>query len=254
MKVAALQMHAVQADARANLEKISRFAVQAKEQGADILIVPELAVPGYGAGEDMAGLTQLDGTPVEQILQHISDENQIALVAGFAERVDGTVYNSAAFCKPGSMPVIYRKSHLYGPYERDLFQSVEPMTCLVEFQGMKLGMLICYDVEFPENTRRLANAGADFIIVPTATPQGHSGQFIADKMIPVRAFENQVFIAYINHCGTDTQFAYQGGSGIYAPDGQALARANDKEEFLITSIDTAAFDQSRSDNPYLTDL
>ena len=64
-------------------------------------------------------------------------------------------------------------------------------------------MLICYDVEFPENVRRLAQAGAQAVLVPTALPASDHADFIARKMIPVRAFENQLFVAYVNHCGAD---------------------------------------------------
>ncbi len=71
-------------------------------------------------------------------------------------------------------------------------------------------MLICYDVEFPENVRRLALAGCEVALVPTALPSGSSGSFIAEHMIQTRAFENQMFVAYVNHCGADDLFQFAG--------------------------------------------
>ncbi len=116
-------------------------------------------------------------------------------------------------------------------------------------------MLICYDVEFPENVRRLALAGAEAVLVPTALPAGWSGTFITDHMIQTRAFENQVFVAYINHCGSDPMFSFAGLSRIASPDGQVLAKGDAGHEALIfADINPASFAISRLENTYLGDL
>jgi len=110
-------------------------------------------------------------------------------------------------------------------------------------------------VEFPENVRRLALAGADAVLVPTALPAGYSGTFIADHMIQTRAFENQVFVAYVNHCGADERFTFAGSSRIAAPDGSLLAgAASHGETLMIVTVDPVVFDVSRSENTYLSDL
>ena len=96
------------------------------------------------------------------------------------------------------------------PYEKRWFCAAPPSTVIVRQGGLNLGLLICYDVEFPENVRRLAQAGADAVLVPTALPVGGSADFIADHMIAVRAFENQVFVAYVDNCGRDGDFGYAG--------------------------------------------
>jgi predicted amidohydrolase len=104
------------------------------------------------------------------------------------------------------------------------------------------------------NVRRLAQAGAEMILVPTATPMGASGTFIAEKMIPVRAFENQIFIAYVNNIGRDGDFDYAGRSVIAAPDGTALATAGLSEQLLTVDIESELYARSRSENTYLRDL
>jgi predicted amidohydrolase len=120
--------------------------------------------------------------------------------------------------------------------------------------GLKAGLLICYDVEFPEMVRHLALAGADLVLVPTALPASEHAAFIARSIIPVRAFENQVFVAYANHAGHDDAFAYAGLSGIAAPDGSDLIRASETGvSVLIAEIGPAAFSAVRAANPYLTD-
>jgi predicted amidohydrolase len=255
MKLAALQMQAVAGDQPANLARIEMAAREAAKAGAAMIVVPELALPGYGAGAAMAELEEpADGALVAR-LGVLAGATGVAIVAGFAERDGDDVFNSAVFTDGVRPPVIYRKSHLYGPYEKGLFRAQPPETHLFEIGGMKFGMLICYDVEFPENVRRLAKAGAQAVIVPTALPAGDSGNFIASHMIAVRAFENQVFVAYINHCGADALFAYAGLSRIAAPDGGMLAEAcASGEALLVADLDPVAYAASAAANTYLRDL
>jgi predicted amidohydrolase len=255
MRIAALQMRTVAGNREANLARIEEAVRNAVEQRADLLIVPELAIPGYGAGSEMARLAEAPDGESWKHLSALSRETGVAVVAGFAERVGDILYNSAFFINGDEPPVVYRKSHLYGPYERGLFEPGKPLACIVDHCGLKLGLLICYDVEFPENARRLAQAGAQAILVPTALPRSDHAELIAGKMIPVRAFENQVFVAYVNYCGTDAQCSYAGLSGIAAPDGTMLATAGaDDEVLLVATLDIDAFRKSAEENPYLADL
>ncbi|QND54974.1 carbon-nitrogen hydrolase family protein (plasmid) [Phyllobacterium sp. 628] len=255
MRIAALQMQAICGNVSANLARIEQAAKDAAEDGADLLIAPELALTGYGAGDKIASLAEgADGGQIKR-LQAISKANAIAIVAGFAERDREHVYNSAAFVCGDAAPAIYRKSHLYGDYERALFTPEVPGNCIVQIAGLKLGILICYDVEFPENVRRLALAGAQIIVVPTALPAGPSGDFIAAYMIQVRAFENQIFVAYVNHARKDERFVFAGLSRIAAPDGSLIAASDDsKEHLLFADIDRHIFAASIDNNPYLKDL
>lgn len=255
MRIAALQMQAVAGDVAANLARIEEAVREAARQGVSLLVTPELALPGYGAGDAMARLAEAPDGPCWQSLSRVSQETGVAIVAGFAERAGAAVFNSAMVVDGDKPARVYRKSHLYGPYERDLFRSETPASCIVEHGGLRLGLLICYDVEFPENVRRLALAGAQAVLVPTALPASEHDELIARKMIPVRAFENQLFVAYVNHCGADALFSYAGLSGIAAPDGTMLAAADATgDALLLADVDPDAFSLSRRQNPYLTDL
>jgi predicted amidohydrolase len=255
MKIAALQMQAVAGETETNLARIASAAREAAGKGAALLIAPELAVTGYGAGDRFPGLASAADGDVAAKLGAIARDNGIAIVAGFAEQAGSDVFNSALFTDGADTNVVYRKSHLYGDYERQWFRPEVPSSVIVTLGGMKLGMLICYDVEFPENVRRLAQEGVDLVVVPTALPKGTSGSFIAEHMIQVRAFENQVFVAYINHCGADGEFVYAGLSRIAAPDGTLLAAAPaEGEALLLATVDTSAYADSRASNTYLADL
>lgn len=255
MKIAALQMATLAGRPDANLARIASSARDAAARGADLLITPELAVPGYGAGGTMRNLAEpLEGPAVAR-LKKIAAETGIAIVAGLAEVFQGDIWNSAAFIDPGGKITVYRKSHLYGDYERKLFRAETPSAVTVEHAGYRLGMVICFDVEFPENVRRLALAGCTLALAPTALPAGPYAAFIARKMIPVRAFENQIFVAYVNHCGADNGFSYAGLSTIAAPDGSLLAAADEHGEALILAdIDPSRYEESAQQNSYLRDL
>jgi len=255
MRIALLQMRAVAGDVDANLETIERAAEEAAAGGADLLVTPELATTGYGAGDAIRELAEPVEGPQLRRLSDISGRHGLALVAGFAERAGGKVYNALALLRPEAAPAIYRKTHLYADYERALFTPGEIRPAVAEYQGLKLGFLICYDVEFPENARRLATAGAEAVIVPTALPEGAHARFIATSLVPVRAFENQVFVAYANHAGADAKFRYAGLSRVAAPDGRCLAASDDNEAALLfADIDPSAYEESRRANSYLSDL
>jgi predicted amidohydrolase len=253
-RLALLQMETVAGDIAANLRTIKAAALEAASAGARCLVAPELAPTGYGAGAAIrANAEPGDGAQVES-LRVIAAETAIVIVAGFAEAADGVVYNSAVAVTPDGQRHIYRKLHLYGDYERSLFQAGNTAPPLFRIGGLKVGMLICYDVEFPEMVRHLALGGAELVLVPTALPASDHAAFIARSIIPVRAFENQVFVAYANHSGRDDVFTYAGLSCIAAPDGTDLARAPETgSSVLIADIDPAAYSAARAANPYLTD-
>jgi 5-aminopentanamidase len=255
MRIALLQMAAVPGQVSDNLASIESAAVEAARAGTELLIAPELATVGYGAGDAIRSLAEpRDGAQITR-LSAIAAVHGLAIIAGFPERDGGNVYNSAAFTGLQAAPVIYRKSHLYGAYERSLFRPSDPMTTIISWRGIRIGMLICYDVEFPENVRRLALGGADLVAVPTALPTSPNAAFISERMIPVRAFENEIFVAYANHTGQDERFTYAGLSHVVSPDGhtQAIASA-DQAGLLLAEIRPQKYAASRARNSYLSDL
>lgn len=122
---------------------------------------------------------------------------------------------------------------------------------VAELEGIKIGILICYDVEFPEAVRALALAGAELIAVPTALIRPFD--IVARTLVPARAFENQVYVAYAGMCGREGDQGYCGLSCIVGPDGQALARAGTGPALLFADIDPAAISRGRQSTPYFCD-
>ena len=256
MKLAVFQMSA-DIDQATNPDRIIEAMRKAKGAGADLLVAPELALTGYGIGSALRELAEPVSGPMVARMAKASQKIGIKLVAGFPERDGNDLFISALIAdgKSAIPTAIYRKAYLYGDYEKRIFTASGPSTTLVRICGLKAGFLICYDVEFPENVRRLAKAGADIVIVPTALPRCAAGNHIANRVVPVRAFENQLHIVYANYADSDATFLYQGNSSIVAPDSTFLAKARKNgDALLIADIITGNYAQSRAKNPYLTDL
>jgi predicted amidohydrolase len=254
-KVALLQLEARPGRVQDTMDRIVDALVRAGRDGAAVLVAPELATTGYGAGAAFDRLAEGTDGPRLSRLAAVVEETGVALVTGFAERGADGLHNAAVVLAPGMAPVIYRKAQLYGDYERALFSPVPVSTVTTRVAGLTIGLLICFDVEFPEHTRRLALAGCDLIAVPTATPACADSVFIARSMIPTRAFENHVFVAYAGWSGADDAFAYAGCSVLAAPDGGEPLRAPAGGDFLgIADVEPSAFAETRAVNPYLAEL
>jgi predicted amidohydrolase len=254
MRLAAFQMVAKTGDVPANLGMLDTACGEAKEKGAELLVAPELATTGYGAKDRMRELAEPADGAHGAALAAMASKHGIALVAGFPERVGEAIYNSAIFARPDGKRDIYRKCQLYGRYENALFQPGDAPPKLIEFGSLKFGVLICYDVEFPELVRHLALKGADAVLVPTAQPNTPDAPFITGKVIPVRAFENGIAIVYADHAGSDSRFGYAGRSCIALPDGKDGARApEDGSRVIVADYDPAAYASVREVNPYLKD-
>ncbi|WPP00345.1 carbon-nitrogen hydrolase family protein [Pseudomonas sp. HR96] len=254
MQIALYQCPPLPLDKPANLRRLQQQAALASAAGAGLLVCPEMFLTGYNIGA--AAVTELaeaaDGPSMQQAAA-IAREHGIALLYGYPERgADGRVYNSAQLLdRDGQARLNYRKTHLFGELDRGLFSAGGDDFPVVELDGWKLGVLICYDLEFPENCRRLALTGAQAIIVPTANmlPFG----FVAEVTVRSRAFENHCYVAYANYCGQEDGIEYCGLSSVAGPLGDLPGLAGDAEQLLIATLDSRALGMARRFNDYLLD-
>jgi predicted amidohydrolase len=209
---------------------------------------------GYNIGPDAARrLAETPDGASAQAIMHIARETGIAILYGYPERgAGGHIYNAAQLIdRTGRIAGSYRKTHLFGEIDRAAFSAGAMLPEIVELNGLRIGILICYDVEFPENVRTLALKGADLVAVPTALMQPFD--IVARTIVPARAYENQVFLAYADRCGVEGELSYCGLSCMVAPDGSDLARAERSEALIIADLDLERLAQSRSINTHLTD-
>ncbi|MFG3015961.1 carbon-nitrogen hydrolase family protein [Streptomyces cinerochromogenes] len=252
MRTALLQSSGRPGSVVENLKVLDEAAGRAAAAGAGLLAAPEMFLTGYAIGDDIARLAEpADGDSADAVAE-IATRHGLAVLYGYPERDGETVFNSAQLISAeGSRLANYRKTHLFGCFERDHFTPGTQQIVQAELNGLTVGLLICYDVEFPENVRAHALAGTDLLVVPTA--QMHPFQFVAESMIPVRAFENQMYVAYVNRVGQEGEFEFVGLSVLAGPDGVARTRAGRTEQLVLADADPAFLAASRENNPYLKD-
>ncbi|GLH40260.1 carbon-nitrogen hydrolase family protein [Pseudomonas moraviensis] len=252
MRVAVYQCPPLPLDPVANLHRLHQVAMEAK--GADLLVLPEMFITGYNIGaEAVSTLAEVYNGEWAQQIGRIAKAAGLAIVYGYPERTaEGHIYNAVQLIDAhGERLCNYRKSHLFGDLDRSMFSPGEAELPVVELDGWKLGFLICYDLEFPENARRLALAGAELIVVPTANMIPFD--FVADVTVRARAFENQCYVAYANYCGHEGDIQYCGQSSVAAPDGSRIALAGLDEALIVGELDRQLMNDSRQANRYLSD-
>ncbi|MEV5439650.1 carbon-nitrogen hydrolase family protein [Streptomyces sp. NPDC052682] len=255
MRTALLQSSGRPGSVVENLKVLDEAAGRAAAAGAGLLVAPEMFLTGYAIGDDIARLAEpADGDSADAIAE-TATRHGVAIAYGYPERAGDTgetIYNSAQLISAdGTRLANYRKTHLFGCFERDHFTPGEQPVVQAELDGLRVGLMICYDVEFPENVRAHALAGTDLLLVPTA--QMHPFQFVAESLVPVRAFENQMYVAYVNRVGAEGEFEFVGLSTLAGPDGVARTRAGRGEELVLADVDPVLLAASRENNPYLKD-
>ncbi|MFE5165869.1 carbon-nitrogen hydrolase family protein [Streptomyces sp. NPDC056697] len=250
MKISGLQTAGTPGDVDANLHELDAACRRARAEGAELLITTELFITGYDIGDAVRDLARTD---LLSPAREIAASHGIALVLGAPEHDAGACYNSAFFIDPaGAVLARHRKNHLFGELDRGYFTPGDLPAPVIDYAGVRIAMLICYDVEFPENVRAAALAGADLVAVPTAQMQPY--EFIAEHLLRVRAWENQIYIAYVNHDGDEGALRYVGRSSIVSPSATVLDSVEHGNRLLFATVDPRTVRQARKANPYLTDL
>ncbi|MEU1163222.1 carbon-nitrogen hydrolase family protein [Streptomyces sp. NPDC005921] len=252
MRTALLQSSGHPGSTVENLKVLDEAAGRAAAAGAALLVAPEMFLTGYAIGDDIARLAEpADGDSADAIAE-LAHRHGLAVVYGYPERDGEAVHNSAQLISAdGTRLANYRKSHLFGGFERDHYTPGDQPVVQAELGGLTVGIMICYDVEFPELVRAHALAGTDLLLVPTANM--HPFQLVAESLVPVRAWENQMYVAYANRVGHEGEFEFFGLSTLAGPDGVARVRAGRGEELVVADVDPALLAASREANPYLKD-
>lgn len=252
MKIAAAQIDCQPGNIPANLEKIKTFMHRAKEGGAELVIFPEMVDTGYEMVAIRISSLRWETGPFLQLRQAAINLD-IHLICGISEKVGATIYNTQAVIdKSGKLLGKYRKTHLadYLPlYEG---RCITPGSSLetVQFAGLTLGLMICYDLRFPELSRALTRKGAQLLVLSSAWPFPRQRHW--QTLIAARAIENQVYLAAANRVGTDGKITFCGTSSIIDPYGVTLSSAGeDSEELIFAEISEDKIKQVREKLPVL---
>ena len=240
MKLALWQCTPTDGRVEEALDALGATLRAAAAAGARVLVVPELYLPGYHRPDLHASLAQpRDGEWMGRVAE-LARETGCGVCLGWAERDGDAVYNAATLVGPdGRILLHYRKIQLFGEMERASFARGSTLAPVVELEGRRIGLLVCYDIEFPGHAAALGAAGAEVILVPTANPAGF--EHVQRVLVPARAHESGAVVAYANLVGPEAGLIFGGCSLVAGPDGIPLASAGPRGEALLV-VDLAAAD------------
>ena len=233
-------------------ERLPEAMAAAADKGAALLVTAEMGTTGYNIGAAaVAERAEAADGPLSAELGSLAAKHGVGLLYGYPERDGDAVYNAAQLLSAqGERLANYRKTHLFGDLDRDQFSPGDAPVVQAEFNGVRVGLLICYDVEFPELVRAHALAGTHLLLVPTALMRPY--ERVADLVVPVRAHESQLFVVYANRCDVEGELTYCGHSTIASPD-DVLAKAGEGPELVFADVDPAVLAATRAETPYLAD-
>ncbi len=252
MKVAVYQGEGVPGAPDENIEIMREAVAEAATAGAELIVFPELFLTGYNIPGEVESLAEGEGTRATKRMIDLAQNYAIAILYGYVEKEGEDCYNSARLIlRDGSTLLNHRKCQPYGDYEKGAFQKGDSFE-VADFTGFKVGILICYEVEFPETARQLARSGANLILVSSATSA--QDRIVPQLLAPARAAENQVFLVFANRCGSEGGLSYSGKSRIFGPSGETLAALEGEEGLIIADLDPALIDTTRARYCYLDDL
>lgn len=234
-----------------SLAQLGATAAQAQAQGAELLVCPEMSLTGYAIGaERVAALAEPADGPLAQAVAAIAQQHGLAIVYGYPERhpEGARPFNAVQFVDADGRALSqYRKTHLFGDMDRAQFSPGDAGAQVFVWHGWRLGLLICYDVEFPETVRALALQGVDAVLVPTANMLGYDQ--VPALLLPARAYENRVALAYANACGDEGTLHYGGLSTIVQANGDRLARAARDAALVCATLQATDAARARIGSP-----
>jgi predicted amidohydrolase len=232
-RIAGAQIDITFADPDANLERMRRCVDEAVTNNAWLIVFPECTIAGYcfDSLDEARNLAEpLEGRSIKAV-QRMCAAHGTRVIFGFLELAGERIFNSLALIDGGGTIATYRKVHLphlgvdrfTTPGDRELD--------VIDVQGLRIGMNICYDCSFPETSRILMLKGADLIVLPTNWPP--TSGLTADVIPPARALENNVYYLAVNRIGGERGFSFVGKSKFCDPRGNVLASADLCEETII---------------------
>ncbi|WBA56037.1 hydrolase [Providencia sp. 21OH12SH02B-Prov] len=257
VKVALAQFNSTLGDKTQNLQRMTDFCHQAAEQGAKLICFPELATTGYRGdllSTRLWDLSDSTGSETYQLFSSLATRLDLTIVSGFAERGHYLVevYNSVGVWNPGCEDIsgVFRKVHAFG-IEKQWFSCGSDYPVFETPIG-KIGIMICYDMGFPEVARILTLNGAELLIAPSAWCIQDRDMW--DINTACRALENGTHLLAVNRWGHEGDLHLFGGSKILGPRGQLLNEARcDSEALLIGEVNFLVQAHTRLNIPYLRD-
>jgi predicted amidohydrolase len=241
-------------DKEANLKRMKDIVRKTKGK---IVIFPELNLTGYMPRDDLFGQAETASSPMIKAVVRLAKDTKKDIVFGApmkGERLPGVVYNSCLLAAGTGKLFRYDKMYLptFGPFEEKVFFAEGKGVVVGNGRHARIGLMICYDMFFPELAKLETLLGAQILVNISAAPTTSRPFF--RRVMPGRAVENAIFVAYSNMVGVHGSLVFGGGSVLYGPRGEEIVRAKDLEPDIVEAeIDLTDIDIARRFRPVVRD-
>ena len=246
---AAIQFTVTQGDVDANLAYVREALPRVAAQGANLAVLPEMWSSGF-AYRDLNQLALRTAGIVDELLE-LSGKYKMVIVGSMPEPDGDKVFNTVYVIDNGKLAGLYRKIHLFSLLGEDRAFSGGDSWLLADTSIGRVGVIICYDLRFPELSRRLAVEGAQVVCVPAQWPKPRQEHW--RTLLRARAIENQLFVVACNTCGRVGKLDFFGMSMIIDPRGELLAEGGESEGELVAELDLQAMNDWRGQIPCFND-
>jgi NAD+ synthase (glutamine-hydrolysing) len=251
LRIALAQINVTVGDVSGNVRKIIAFIGEARAAGADLVVFPELTVPGYPP-EDLLLKPSLIAANQEALHEIAPHTTGLTAIVGFADAKDD-IYNTAAVLHDGALAGVYRKHYLptYGVFDEDRYFRAGDENAIFELGGAVFGVSVCEDIWYPTGPPAAqAQAGAQVLINISASPYYAGKSASRERMLATRAEDSVAIVAFCNLVGGQDELIFDGGSVIIDGRGEVLARGPQfKEALVIVDLDVASVFRQRLHDP-----
>jgi omega-amidase len=254
LQVCMIQIHIQMGQPDENYRKVSEQLRQAIRGAVkpDVILLPEMWNTGY-ALEHIEQLADQQGERTKKLISDFCREHKVYVIAGsVADRIGGQVRNTTyVFDRTGTVVADYSKIHLFRLMNEEKHLTAGNHIGQFDLEGISAGMMICYDIRFPELTRKLALGGAKVAFISAEWP--HPRLHHWRTLLMARAIENQMYIVACNRVGISGDTEFFGHSMIIDPWGEIVAEADEHEALVCAELDLAVVDQVRQRIPVFED-
>ncbi len=235
MRIACIQMDVVLGDVYANLNRSMELINHITADKPDIICLPELFTCGYCLHEAKRLAEQVPGN-ITRLLSQKSREMNCFLIGGsIVEQEGDNLYNtSVVFNRSGDIAAKYRKMHLFTPFEEDMYLMPGDKTVIIDIGICKIGVIICYDLRFPELFRELKNNGAKIVFVPAEFPNPKLSQW--KTLLQDMARDNCIHVVGVNRVGSDEKSSFFGHTLVALPSGEIMGEMGGYEGVLAVDV------------------
>ena len=258
IKIVLAQISSKREDKEENLRRFEQATLKAKQQGADLVVFPELSLTGYVVRDQIYELAETVPGPAIQRMESLAKNTGLHIIFGMpelSEKARATIYNTAVFIGPDGLIGKYRKMYLptHSVFEEKRHFRSGNQIAVFDTPLGKIGLCICYDIFFPEVARMVRLQGAELIVCISASPAVRRSYF--EILTAARAIENTAFLAYVNLVGVEDGLQFWGGSRLVSPTGDLLAKAKyDEEDFVLCDVRYSDLRSAEAFIPTLRDL